>query len=259
MKEKKKSFVLYTDYAEQIKTLPMEEIGRLFCAILDYADGVKDVELSPAASMAFAFIRQQMDRDRVKYEEEIERRKASGQKGGLARAANASRREESQGVLRSAKECLANQADNDNGTENENENETENENENVTEDVTEHVSSTVPQSGAEQGTEGTHTFHPPTLEEVLSYCAERGNKVDGERFYHYYTANGWRTGGNPIRSWKAMLLCWEKSPRREAGEGKKSAPPAKKIRFCDYAAQRPDDDYDRLEKEAIEYVKNFQK
>ena len=88
MKEKKKRFVLYTDYAEQIKTLPMEEIGRLFCAILDYADGVKDVELSPAASMAFAFIRQQMDRDRMKYEEVCEKRREIGRKGGLQRVEN---------------------------------------------------------------------------------------------------------------------------------------------------------------------------
>ena len=33
---------------------------------------------------------------------------------------------------------------------------------------------------------------PPSLEEIESYCRERGNQVDPEHFYHYYPSNGWR-------------------------------------------------------------------
>lgn len=52
--------------------------------------------------------------------------------------------------------------------------------------------------------------HHPTLEEVKEYCSERGNKVDPERWFDYYTSNGWRVGKNPMRDWKAAVRTWER-------------------------------------------------
>lgn len=51
----------------------------------------------------------------------------------------------------------------------------------------------------------------PTLEEVKDYCASRGNKVDAQRFYDFYTANGWVQGrsGKPIKDWRAAVRTWE--------------------------------------------------
>ena len=54
-------------------------------------------------------------------------------------------------------------------------------------------------------------FTPPTLEEVQEYCYTRGNKVDAQRFYDFYTANGWCQGrGKPIRDWRAAVRTWER-------------------------------------------------
>lgn len=53
-------------------------------------------------------------------------------------------------------------------------------------------------------------FTPPTLEKVKSYCSERGNQVDAERFVDYYTANGWKVGKNPMKDWKAAVRTWER-------------------------------------------------
>lgn len=52
---------------------------------------------------------------------------------------------------------------------------------------------------------------PPTLDEVQEYCATRGNKVDAQRFYDFYTANGWVQGrsGKPIKDWRAAVRTWE--------------------------------------------------
>lgn len=51
---------------------------------------------------------------------------------------------------------------------------------------------------------------PPALEEVLSYCKERHNQVDGKRFYNYYQARGWKfKNGEPVEDWKALLRSWE--------------------------------------------------
>lgn len=53
-------------------------------------------------------------------------------------------------------------------------------------------------------------FHKPTLDEVISYCWERGNNVDPERFIDYYESNGWRVGKNPMKDWRAAVRTWER-------------------------------------------------
>lgn len=54
-------------------------------------------------------------------------------------------------------------------------------------------------------------FVPPTLAEVQSYCCERKNMVDAERFVDYYEANGWKVGKNSMKDWKAAVRSWEKN------------------------------------------------
>ena len=56
----------------------------------------------------------------------------------------------------------------------------------------------------------TSTAHP-TLEEVQAYCFERGNKVDAEKWYDYYSSNGWKVGRNPMKDWKAAVRTWERN------------------------------------------------
>ena len=54
-------------------------------------------------------------------------------------------------------------------------------------------------------------FIPPTLEEVKSYCAERKNNVDAERFVNYYESNGWMVGKTKMKDWKACVRTWERN------------------------------------------------
>ena len=53
-------------------------------------------------------------------------------------------------------------------------------------------------------------FAKPTLEEVQAYCQERGNNVDAQKWYDYYSSNGWRVGKNPMKDWKAAIRTWER-------------------------------------------------
>lgn len=59
-------------------------------------------------------------------------------------------------------------------------------------------------------------FTPPTLEEVKAYCAERGNKVDAERFIDFYTSKGWFVGKNKMKDWKAAVRTWEREDANKA-------------------------------------------
>lgn len=51
----------------------------------------------------------------------------------------------------------------------------------------------------------------PTIDEIKNYCIERNNNVDAERFFDYYTSNGWKVGKNPMKDWQATVRNWEKS------------------------------------------------
>jgi hypothetical protein len=63
-------------------------------------------------------------------------------------------------------------------------------------------------------------FTPPTLEEVQNYCRERGNQVDPEKWYDFYSAKGWMIGKNKMKDWRAAVRTWEK----DEGERAKAAP-----------------------------------
>jgi len=53
------------------------------------------------------------------------------------------------------------------------------------------------------------SFQKPTLEEVIEYCKERGNKVIPEKWYNHYESNGWMVGKNKMKDWKAAVRTWE--------------------------------------------------
>ena len=56
-------------------------------------------------------------------------------------------------------------------------------------------------------------FIPPTVEEVEAYCKKLGYGMDAEHFVAYYTANGWKVGKNPMKSWQSAVVNWEKNDK----------------------------------------------
>jgi len=72
------------------------------------------------------------------------------------------------------------------------------------------------QKKTEQKRVSKSAFAPPTLEEVEAYCRERNNTVDAQRFFDYYTSNGWKVGKNPMKDWKAAVRTWERSDSQPA-------------------------------------------
>lgn len=58
-------------------------------------------------------------------------------------------------------------------------------------------------------------FVKPTVVDIAEYCIERNNSVDAEKFYDYYSSNGWKVGKNPMKDWKASVRTWEKNTSQE--------------------------------------------
>lgn len=200
MKTEKQSFVLYHDIRGPLKLLNDEQRGKLFMAIIDYSEfGVQPEFQDAALDMAFAFVRNTLDRDRAAWEDKREKRVAAGSLGGLKRIENIRQREAIQAnatFAKQNKQSVANQA------------------------VPVPVPDSVPVSVIKEKTPRAR-FVPPTLEEVKAYCKSRGSSVDPVRFLEYYQAGGWvDSKGQPVKSWKQKLLTWEHKEQkpREAGQ-----------------------------------------
>ena len=72
----KGSFVFYTEYREHLSILPLEQVGELMFALMDYQETgeVPDLPKGSALAMCFSFIKARMDKDNSKYEEKCERK-----------------------------------------------------------------------------------------------------------------------------------------------------------------------------------------
>lgn len=76
-------------------------------------------------------------------------------------------------------------------------------------------------------------FVPPSLEDVQSYCRERQNDVDAQRFIDYYTSNGWKVGKNSMKDWKAAVRNWERSDTAKPASKQQDKPSSTGNQFFD--------------------------
>lgn len=61
-------------------------------------------------------------------------------------------------------------------------------------------------TNSKKNSKQTKTMVTPSLEEV-QYFFE--NKMEAEKFFNYYTSNGWKVGGRtPMKDWKAAARNW---------------------------------------------------
>ncbi len=76
-------FILYKNFFTQFSMLDLEDRGRLITAIFELELGQEPtLSLSPAAAMAFSFIKDTLIRDRESYDEICRRNAENGKKGG---------------------------------------------------------------------------------------------------------------------------------------------------------------------------------
>jgi hypothetical protein len=65
-------------------------------------------------------------------------------------------------------------------------------------------------------------FEPPTLDECKARAVEIGlDEVEGEKFFHHYTANGWFRGKTKMKIWKSALQTWKMNAKQYAPKNSK--------------------------------------
>ena len=168
----RKQFTFYRSYYEAVRELPKKEQCAVILAICGYALDEKEPELTGTAKAIFSLVRPTLDSSRRKAE--------SGKAGGKAK--------QTEGKPQA------------NAKQTEREKEDKKENKNKKENKC--YKPQTPKRGV---------FVPPSLDEVRSYCKERGNSVDPQAFIDFYTSKGWMVGKNQMKDWKASVKTWEKS------------------------------------------------
>lgn len=90
------SFILYTSYYAIIDGLTDEQLGKLMRAIFIYARDGEVINLEPTLRMAFAFIKDDMERNQAKYNEKREKLRANAQKRWQKKQLDANAEEQQQ-------------------------------------------------------------------------------------------------------------------------------------------------------------------
>ena len=178
---------VFTDFKEVMGDLGDAEKGRLFTAMLEYAETGTDPDLRGNERFLWRTAKMQIDRERAYAEKKAD----AGRIGGSSKhsEADASKQKHS--------EADASQKDKDK----------------------EILKEILPNGSTKKST----AFHAPTLEEVKARCAEKGYTLDPEAFMSYYNANGWKVGRNKMVSWESALAGWESREKQYRKPAKQNA------------------------------------
>jgi len=188
-----------------VDQLNMESRGVIFTNMMRYFDGGENalLPMGPVEAVAFNVVKINIDDAFNDYARKAETNRENGAKGGRPKGTAKENRKNQVGYL-GYKKNPNNQSTEDRG-----------------------------QSTEDRGQKtevGTNTagkppraprFTPPSIDEVRTYCLERKNGIDAERFIDYYAQQGWKlANGNNMKDWRAAMRNWEKRDREKKGEDK---------------------------------------
>ena len=89
-------------------------------------------------------------------------------------------------------------------------------------------------------------FTKPTKEEIFDFCLEERLNIDVDRFYVYYTSNGWKVGKNPMKDWKATVRNWARKDKDQPASPAQT--PSRRVTAQEYTQR----DYSNEDKSAFE-------
>lgn len=190
-KGEKPGIVIYWDIFDMLERTKGDQTKRLLKAIRNFGQygEIPNFEDDDGLNFVWPTIEQKIIADGERYEEIKQKRAEAGRKGGQARANKLKQKQANEANASFDKQIKPNTKT-----------ETNTDTDTKTYTNTESVKAVKPPRTR---------FIPPSVEEVRTYCMERGNSVDPKRFVDYYTSNGWMAGRNKMRDWKAAVRTWE--------------------------------------------------
>ncbi len=164
---------VFTDFVENMSDLGDAERGRLFTAMLEYAETGEEPALRGNERFLWATAKKNIDNQRKSYDHQcaVNKRVATNRYESLRTATEISEPLQDKEKEKDIKEIPTN-----------------------------------------VGTKKSSAFRAPTVEEVRQYCEERNNGIDPEYFVNYYENRGWYLSkGVKMRDWKRAVITWEKN------------------------------------------------
>ena len=92
MAENKKSFVLYADLIHTVRHLSKEDAGELFMHILSYVSDENPVTDNAIVKISFEPVKQQLKRDLIKWESQLNQRREAGRRSAEMRSTKSNER-----------------------------------------------------------------------------------------------------------------------------------------------------------------------
>jgi hypothetical protein len=181
------SIVIHTDINDKLQWLSDEEAGKLFKAIVAYAENgtILSPEDDRALGLVFLFVKDQIDRDYAKYLERRETNRENGRKGGRPKKTDglSEKPTETDGLSEKPTESLP-----------------------IPTPII--IPNTSPINNPIEDKGKTKRFAKPSPQEIKDYIEEKNLNVNPDQFYDYYESNGWMIGRNHMKDWKAAVRQW---------------------------------------------------
>lgn len=198
---------VYRDFIDIVRELDNGARGRLFMAILEYANDEETDDLTGAEKIAFLTMKGQIDRDRATYSDISDKRRDAGKRG-------AEKRWNMENPVASAILPIAKDSKNSKCHQDKDKGKDKDQDQDKDKDQDEDKGKDQDKDEDKDRSTGDTCalrFKPPSAADVKAYCRERGNHVDAEKFVDYYAARGWKyKGGTAMKDWRAAVRTWER-------------------------------------------------
>lgn len=184
---------IYSDMQQFFEPYDMDEIGILFCCMMNYAFHGEEPNFNDMCNERFIWpvLKRHIDQCAAA----TEKNATNGAKGG--RPKNPTKPNETQQNPDKPNETQANPTE---------------PNKTLQEQEQEHIQEQDKKKSVKEKRSQRSRFTPPTVEEVRAYCQERGNNVDPQKFVDYYESVGWMVGNKkPMKDFKAGVRTWERN------------------------------------------------
>ena len=163
---------VFTDFLVDMEPLSFDERGRLFSAMLKYADDGTEPELTGNERFLWYTAKKFIDAQADSYTELCERNKR-----------NITARYERKNTARYDSLPLV---------------------------TTRYQSNEEQEQEQEQEHKRVYKFVPPSVEEVRAFVDDYRLAVDAERFVDFYASKGWMVGKNKMKDWRCAVRNWSR-------------------------------------------------